>query len=261
MPALSPRARISSQSGHRIGGGGEDLVAALAGIAGPRDQHRPAEERGRSLVEITQRRQVDRGVRVEEAQRRRPLQRDVVQVVVEGDARIPPPGAFLQPLQTGARAMDHEEVVVCEFEDDGVVADAAVVLQDGSVGRAPDRDPAHVAGDDVVCDGGGIAPPQMHLLESRDIEQAGPLPHGVVLVAGVAVVGPRRAHAVPVLEVRAERPMVRGQRRFTFAHGQSPFSYPSIAGRSLVNLIPQSPGARCSLSAPGGGEGWGEVGK
>ena len=171
---------------------------------------------------------------IEEAHRRRALQRNVVQIVVEGDTHLFALGALVQALQAGAGAVNHQIVVIGEGEDDGVVADAAIVLQHRPVGRPPDRDARHVAGDDVIADGGGVAPAHVNLLEPGHIEEARALPHRVVLVARVGVVAPGRPHAVPVLEVGAERPMVRGQRRFAFTHRELSLtlSFPSVAGRS-----------------------------
>ena len=112
----------------RIGGLAEDLVAALAGVAGARDHHRAVEQPGLQVMEVRQLANT-RHLLGEEVHGQRPLQREVVQVVVEQHRHLPALGRAQQHLVAVAGAVHHHEGVGAGAVDHAVVDELAGLVE------------------------------------------------------------------------------------------------------------------------------------
>ena len=184
----------------------EDFVAALAGIAGARDHHRRAEQRRLHVVEIFE--IADAGhVFGEIIDRERPLQRQVVQVVVEQHGAIAARRLLDDLLMAGARAMHQHPGIRAGAIDDAIVGEMAAIVQHAGIDRAAGIDLRHVAGGDIVEHGDGMRADQMDLLQARHIHDAGLGADRDMLFVHVLVVGPGGSHAAPVLKLRSQSAM------------------------------------------------------
>ena len=207
----SPRsAPVSTSASQRRGariGCEVELEAVLAGVAGARDEHGLALERGREGAVVLDRVQVGDEVvdvvarSVVDAEAGRLLQHgagvgalqgdqgDVVALV--GDERVESgrAGAELVGDDPGVRGVRDDHVaVVAGAVDDEVVDDAAVLGEQQRVLRLADLDRRELAGERVVERGGRARSEQDDLAHVREVEEAGRRAHGVVLgeVARVA---------------------------------------------------------------------------
>ena len=190
----------------------EDLVAALAGVAGARDHDGRAEQGGLHVVEILEVADA-RHVLGEEIDRQRALQRQIVEVVVEQDGDVAAHGLLDHFLMRRARTVHQHPGIGAGAVDDAVVGEHAALVEHAGIDRLARIDLGHVAGGDVVEHRDGVRADEVDLLEARDVHQAGLGADGDVLGVDVLVVGPGGSHAAPVLEFRTESAMAVGEDR------------------------------------------------
>ncbi|MNZ36740.1 hypothetical protein D3C78_541690 [compost metagenome] len=196
----------------RIGGLAEDLVAALAGVAGARDHHRAAEQLGLHMVEVRQLADA-RHVLGEKIHRQRSLQRQVVHVVVEQHRHLAALGRTHQHLVAGAGAVHHHEGVGAGAVDHAVVDELAGLAEDGRVHRLARIQLGNVAAGGVFEQRFGVRADVVDLLQPGHVHQPRAGADRLVGVGQVGgLVGPGRAHAVPVFQLGA-------QGAVTFAQG------------------------------------------
>ena len=138
----------------------EDLVAALAGVAGARDRDRAAEQRGRHVVKILEVANAGH-VLGEKIDRDRALQRQIVQVVVDDHRRIAADDVLRQGFMSRAAAVHHHPGVRAGAVQDAVLDEMAGVVQHAGIGGFAGIDLGDVAGGRVIQDGGGMRPDQV----------------------------------------------------------------------------------------------------
>ena len=102
----------------------ENLIAALAGIAGARDHHRQAEQPGLHVMEIGEVANAGHML-CQIVDGHRPLQRKVVQIVVEAQRDVAAHGGALQLLMAGARTMHDHPGIRAGAVEDAVVGEIA----------------------------------------------------------------------------------------------------------------------------------------
>ncbi|MNE19824.1 hypothetical protein D3C80_1129210 [compost metagenome] len=196
----------------RVGGLAEDLVAALAGVAGARDHHRAAEQLGLQVVEVRQLADA-RHVLGEKIHRQRSLQRQVVQVVVEQHRHLAAQGRAHQHLVARAGAVHHHEGVGAGAVDHAVVDELAGLAEDGRVDRLARIQLGNVAAGGIFEQRFGVRADVVDLLQPGHVHQPRAGADRLVGVGQVGgLVGPGRAHAVPVFQLGA-------QGAVTFAQG------------------------------------------
>ena len=127
----------------------EDLVAALAGVAGARDHDRRAEQRGLHVVEILQVADT-RHVLGEEIDGERALQGEIVQIVIEQHGDVAAHGGLHDLLMRRARAVHQHEGVGAGAIDDAIVGEHAAVVEHAGIDRLARIDLVDVAGGDVI---------------------------------------------------------------------------------------------------------------
>ena len=190
----------------------EDLVAALAGVAGARDHDGGAEQRRLHVVEVLEVADA-RHVLGEEVHCERALQREIVEIVIEQHGDVAAHGGLDDLLMRRARAVHQHEGVGAGAIDDAVIGEHAAVIQHAGIDRLARIDLVDVAGGDVVEHRDRVGPHEVDLLEARNIHQSGLGAHRDVLGVDVLVVGPGGSHAAPVLKLRTESAVAVGEDR------------------------------------------------
>ena len=190
----------------------ENLIAALAGIAGARQGDRLAEQRGPHMREIGQGPHT-RNVFFQIVHRQRPLQRQVVQLVVKAHRHIAPRRGHGQLLVPLTRAMNHRERIRPKAVDHAIIDELAGVVQHAGVNRAARHQLFDVARRGAFDDMGRRRPGDMNLFQPRHIHQPGLGADRQIFQFGITGIGPRRAHARPVLKVGTKRAVTVDQRR------------------------------------------------
>ena len=135
----------------------------------------------------------------------RPLQREIVQIVVEQHGHIAAERLLDDFLVAGAGAVHQHPGIGAGAIDDAVVGEMAALVQHAGIDRAAGIDLRHVAGGDVFQHGDGVRADEVDLLQARDIHEAGLGADGDVLVVDILVIGPGGPHAGPVLELGPQR--------------------------------------------------------
>jgi len=166
--------------------------------------------------------------------RQRPLQGQVMEIVVELHGTVAAGGLLRHFLLARAGAMhEHPCVGSCPI-DDAVFREEPTIVQHARVDGFARIDLRHVARGDVVQHGNGVRPHEMDLLEARNVHEPRLRANGDVLVADILGVSPRRAHAIPVFELRSERTMAISER------GKSPGERHGVLRRKASGNAPQS---------------------
>ncbi len=210
----------------------EQLEAVLAGVPGAGDEGRDARDRAGQAGVVLQAVEVRVGEGLQDPRGLRALYGEQrVGVPVVAHLGVEAGGTFHQRVQdhlgVGGVGDDHV-LLLGQPVDDQVVEDAAVGLADHGVAGAAGLDPADVADQCVIEEGGGPRPRDGDLPHVGEVEQPGLRAHGVVLVTLGAVA---QGH-VPAGEVghrRAERTMQGIER------GVAEFSCTATAHRSVVS--------------------------
>jgi hypothetical protein len=136
-----------------------------------------------------------------------------MQIVVEADRDVAAHCRLRQFLMAGARAMHHHPAVRADPVDDAVVGELAGFVEHAGIGRLARVDLLDVACRGEIDEMGGMRAGDVHLLQARHVHQSGLGADREIFVIGVAGIAPGRAHAAPVLELRAERPVAVGEGR------------------------------------------------
>jgi hypothetical protein len=98
---------------------------------------------------------------------------------------------------------DHERIGTRAI-DDAVVDELAFLVQDSGVDRLARIELADVARGGPVQQALRMRADIVDFLQARHVHQSRPGTDRLVVIGQIAGIGPRRAHAVPVFEVRAE---------------------------------------------------------
>ena len=169
--------------------------------------------------------------------RQRPLQRQVVQIVVKAEADIAPGGGHRQLLMPLAGAMHHGIAVRPHPVDDAVVDELAGVVQHAGIDRLAGRDLFRVTGGGAVDHMAGGMASDVHLFQARHIHQPrlGADRHvfGVRVALGI---GPGGSHPAPVLKIRAKCAVAIRQRREApgIGHLRSPMKFVLCANSQAI---------------------------
>ena len=158
----------------------------------------------------------------QEIDRHRPLQRQIVQIIVEQQRNIAPSARRDQAFMPGPRSMHHHPAIGAHAIENAIVDEVPIVIEHRRIGRLARRDLADIACGDHVEHAIGMRADQMHFLQPRHVHQPGAgADHGVI-VLHVMGIGPCGAHAVPVFKVGTERAVTAGKRGKTpgIGHGQ-----------------------------------------
>jgi len=177
---------------------GEDLVAALAGIAGPRDAHVAAEQGEIVLLEELQPAHVAAGVLGENVHRLRALQGHDLDFVVPFQLDVLALGDLGDAVAAAAGADHPAEPVVGVAEDDAVVGDRALVGQHHRIGAPARLQLGDIAGDGPVEDFTRVGPGDPELAERGQVIEPRRLADCVVLLLDrLAGIGPGDREAIP----------------------------------------------------------------
>lgn len=147
----------------------------------------------------------------EEIGRQRPLQRQIVQVVVEQQRDIATHRCGRQRLVCRAGAVDDHPAVRRHPVEDAVIDELAVIVQQRGIGGTAGRDLRDVAGGRIVQQRGGVGTDEVDLLQPGNIHQPRLGADGDVIVLKIMVVGPGRPHPVPVFQPGSQGLMALGK--------------------------------------------------
>ncbi len=192
----------------------EDLIAALAGVAGSRNRHRTAEQRRRHMMKIFEVANAG-NVFGEKIDRHRALQRQIVQIIVDDHCGIAANHVLCQRLMARAAAVHHHPRVRSHAIQDAILDEMPGLVQHAGIGGLSRINLGDVAGGRIVQHGAGMRPDEMQLFQARDIHQTRFGADGHVILGHIFRIGPRRTHAIPILELGSECPMSIGQNRGT----------------------------------------------
>ena len=162
-------------------GGDPQLIAEVAGVAGPADVDGRARDGRRAAPEVAQ---VGEGLarrRLEDGPAARPLERDGGEALADVlDLDVEPARVHRQPAVLGIRR-GPAEAILGQAMDGAVVDDLAVLVAPRRVvdGAVPEL--GRVAGDDPVDELQGVAAADLVLVERADVDQGGLLADRVVL--------------------------------------------------------------------------------
>ena len=145
--------------------------------------------------------------------RQRPLQRQVVQLVVKPHRHIAARRGHGQLLMPLPRAMHDGERVGPKAVDHAIVDELARVVQHAGIDRTARHQLFHVARRGAFDDMGRRRPGDMDLLQPRHIHQPRLGADRQIFLFGVPGIGPGRAHAGPVFKVRPQRAVAVAQSR------------------------------------------------
>src|SRR5690606_4112838 len=166
----------------RVLGAAEELEAVLAGVAGPRHDGRLAGEVRLGEAEVADRGEVDRGEWLQGGLRPGTLESQEGQAVAvvskHGSLRSEP-----GKVRLAVGRVDHDEDPLCrEAVADHVVDHLALVVDDDGVERPAVLDSAEVVGDQPVAVLERAGPLEDEDAHVRDVEEAGIVADGVVLL-------------------------------------------------------------------------------
>ena len=213
MPKRLPSLRMVSQMRPASSRLAEDLVAALAGVAGARNRDGAAEQRRRHVVKVFQARECRARAWTENRPRRGPCSDRSCRSSSTIMAALRPTTYSVEGLVAGAAAVHHHPGIRARAVQHAVLDEMPGVVQHAGIRGLARVDLGDVAGRRVIQDGRGMRTDQVQLLQARHVHQSGLGADRHVILRHVLGIGPRRAHAVPILELRAERAMPIGQNR------------------------------------------------
>ncbi len=173
----------------------------------------------------------------EEIDRHRALQRQIVQIIVDDHCGIAADHVFGQGFMARAAAVHHHPRVRPHAIQDAVFDEMSRLVQHAAVGGFSRINLGDVAGGRIIQYGGGMRPDEIQLFQARHIHQTRFGADGHVILGHIFRIGPRRAHAIPILELRSECPMPIGQDRGTPAKCHKCLQSYSMYGRCLRDAV------------------------
>src|SRR4029077_6745507 len=146
-------------------------------------------------------------------------------------------------------AVHHHPGVGTGAVEDAVLDEVTCLVQHAGVGALAGVDLGDIARGRLVKDGGGVGSGEVELLEPRHIHEPSFRADGDMIERHVVGIGPRRAHAVPILELRAERAMTISENRCAPTQCHMSLLTVALPGSAQLRICARSAAANSKISA------------